>query len=425
MRFTVRRPPNGEVSPCCHRPPGGDVACRVHIGIAAEPAAHAPKHRLALAAFRCDMATVRTLLRCVPGFDLLHPTDSFFSQTSNQHPPPVGEDTAVQPCLLPDLGTGPIGRALGGTRHVLDVELFNSENVEPTCKISAGLLDPNLPSVCFARFELRDLGLDPLTPVRTRHTPSQTSLERPKSPLFPDRRPGTPKHLPGGQRRRYHHSTIHSNHSPVTGRRNWIRLGGKGDMPPPRYVLGDPVGPYAVRNISGPSESHPTNFRNPHLPETAVQFLDVLRSNAYLTETFIPPSLAPHRTTVGAGAEVGQRLMKISQRLLLHRHRTGAQPRELRSRLRQLTSLFVVTRCRKPPWPPVGMLLNREVPNESRVRAMRQQHSFLGACRQQPIPRHRDQHTGRNRQCCARGSNTEQSLPATFDKSLPRRLEYL
>ena len=25
MRFTVRRPPTGEVSPCCHRPSGGDV----------------------------------------------------------------------------------------------------------------------------------------------------------------------------------------------------------------------------------------------------------------------------------------------------------------------------------------------------------------------------------------------------------------
>ncbi len=34
MRFTVRRPPNGEVSPCCHRPSGGDVACSVDVGVA-------------------------------------------------------------------------------------------------------------------------------------------------------------------------------------------------------------------------------------------------------------------------------------------------------------------------------------------------------------------------------------------------------
>ena len=30
MRFTVRRPTNAEVSPCCHRPSGGDVAVGLH-----------------------------------------------------------------------------------------------------------------------------------------------------------------------------------------------------------------------------------------------------------------------------------------------------------------------------------------------------------------------------------------------------------
>src|SRR5829696_340895 len=34
LRFTVRRPPNGEVSPCSHCPSGGDVACSVHVGVA-------------------------------------------------------------------------------------------------------------------------------------------------------------------------------------------------------------------------------------------------------------------------------------------------------------------------------------------------------------------------------------------------------
>jgi hypothetical protein len=34
LRFTVHRPPIGEVSTCCHRPSGGDVACSVHVGVA-------------------------------------------------------------------------------------------------------------------------------------------------------------------------------------------------------------------------------------------------------------------------------------------------------------------------------------------------------------------------------------------------------
>jgi hypothetical protein len=34
LRFTVRRPASAEVSPCCHRPSGGDVAWRVHVDVA-------------------------------------------------------------------------------------------------------------------------------------------------------------------------------------------------------------------------------------------------------------------------------------------------------------------------------------------------------------------------------------------------------
>ena len=49
MRFTVRRPPTGEVSPCGHRPPGGDIACSVHVGVARpRVAGFALEHRLAL-----------------------------------------------------------------------------------------------------------------------------------------------------------------------------------------------------------------------------------------------------------------------------------------------------------------------------------------------------------------------------------------
>jgi hypothetical protein len=34
LRFTVRRPPTGAVSPCSHRPSGGDVACSMDVGVA-------------------------------------------------------------------------------------------------------------------------------------------------------------------------------------------------------------------------------------------------------------------------------------------------------------------------------------------------------------------------------------------------------
>jgi len=55
LRFTVRRPPSGEVSPCCHRPSGGDVACSVDVGIAPTGiAGFALEDRLALAVSGCE-----------------------------------------------------------------------------------------------------------------------------------------------------------------------------------------------------------------------------------------------------------------------------------------------------------------------------------------------------------------------------------
>jgi hypothetical protein len=54
LRFTVRRPASAEVSPCCHRPSGGDVACSVHIGVP-RTAGLALEDRLALAVFWCGV----------------------------------------------------------------------------------------------------------------------------------------------------------------------------------------------------------------------------------------------------------------------------------------------------------------------------------------------------------------------------------
>jgi hypothetical protein len=49
LRFTVHRPPTGEVSPCSHRPSGGDVACSVDVGVAPPGiAGFALENRLAL-----------------------------------------------------------------------------------------------------------------------------------------------------------------------------------------------------------------------------------------------------------------------------------------------------------------------------------------------------------------------------------------
>ena len=81
MRFTVRRPSIGEVSPCGHRPSGGDVACSVDVGVAPPGSAgFALEDRSALAVSECDAPARGASLRRVRSRDLLDPAESLVLQ---------------------------------------------------------------------------------------------------------------------------------------------------------------------------------------------------------------------------------------------------------------------------------------------------------------------------------------------------------
>ena len=98
MRFTVRRPPSGEVSPCCHRPSGGDVACSVDVGVAPPGGAgFALEDRLALAVSGCDVPARGASLRRVRSRDLLDPAQSLVLQTRDELAPATSADRAVEP----------------------------------------------------------------------------------------------------------------------------------------------------------------------------------------------------------------------------------------------------------------------------------------------------------------------------------------
>jgi hypothetical protein len=85
LRFTVRRPASAEVSPCCHRPPGGDVACSVGFG-GPRVAGFALENRLALTVPGRDIPARGASLRRVGGRDL-------FDSTMSLALPPRGEPT--------------------------------------------------------------------------------------------------------------------------------------------------------------------------------------------------------------------------------------------------------------------------------------------------------------------------------------------
>ena len=67
MRFTVRRPPIGEVSPCGHRPSGGDVACSIGVGVAPSGSRRIRTRRpLGSCGFRVRRARMRSIVSTHP-----------------------------------------------------------------------------------------------------------------------------------------------------------------------------------------------------------------------------------------------------------------------------------------------------------------------------------------------------------------------
>jgi len=157
LRFTVRRPASAEVSPCCHRPSGGDVACSVHVGVARScVAGFAFEDRLALAVSGSDVPAYAASLRRVRGRDLFDPTVSLVLQPRAEQTPSASANGPVEAAFL----CHALARALRGSscrsRHSAHVKCFDANRVEAPRDIGGGLLDPVLASVSLTRPELRD-----------------------------------------------------------------------------------------------------------------------------------------------------------------------------------------------------------------------------------------------------------------------------
>ena len=157
MRFTVRRPPTGEVSPYSHRPSGGNVACSVDVGVApSSSAGFALENRLALTVSGSDMSARGASLRRVRGRNLLDPTMSLVLQTRSEQPPTAAADSPVQPALLSNAHTGLLYSSPYSAGHRTHVKGFNPDRVEAARNIGGGFLDPVLAPVGLTRLQIRD-----------------------------------------------------------------------------------------------------------------------------------------------------------------------------------------------------------------------------------------------------------------------------
>ena len=416
MRFTVRRPPTGEVSPCCHRPSGGDVACSVDVGVAPSCiAGFALENRLALAISRSDVPARGATLRRIRGRNLLDPTKSLVLQTRGQKAPTAAADSSVEPTLLGDSRTGLFGGAARGAGHRPHVKGFNPDRVKATCNVSGHFFDPVLASIDLTCLQLRDRPLGLLAAVRAMLGSGETLLQRLQPLRLTPTQAGCVQQFTGGQSRRHGNPAVDTDHPGIARAGDRSRDVGERDMPAPGPITGHPVRLNTCWYRSRQAKPHPAHFRHPHPAKAAVQPLDVTRFHPDLPKPLMHTRFAPRRAAVCAGEEVPHSLGEVPQRLLLHRLTPGAKPGVLRAGFRQLRGLLAIAGSFAARLP-VLLLLHRQIPHIPRVPAVPKQCLLLLRSRQQSEPRHTSQDNRHHRH--SRRSATASRRGSTYPRGL-------
>ncbi|MDT5260045.1 MAG: hypothetical protein QOD10_5125 [Mycobacterium sp.] len=388
MRFTVRGPAGAEVSPCCHRPSGGDVACGVHVSIArSRTAGDALENRLALRVFRRDMPAVGAPLRRVRRWDQFEPPRGLVMQPGNQQPPSLAADLPVEAPFLRDQSAGAFTSTARRAGHRPHLQILDADGVEAARQIRGGLLHPVTAAICFAGPQPRTGQLRSCPPIRSASRPGQALLQSAQSLGFTCTKARDAQQLPAGQRHRYRHAAIDTNGAAVTGSRDRFGDGSKGEVPAPRSIQRDSVRFHRAGDVAGPAEPHPTDLRYPYLPVAAAEPFDVARFESDLAESFLRAGLTPRRAPVGAVEEVAHRLGEVAQRLLLDGLRPGGQPVVFGASRSQLGTLLVETR-RLAAWLPVLLLLDGQVPHEPGMATVFGQRCRLLRAGKQPKPAH-------------------------------------
>jgi hypothetical protein len=388
LRFTVRRPASAEVSPCCHRPSGGDVACSVHVGVAGPRAARlALENRLALAVFGRDMPTCRAFLRRVRGRDLLDPTGSLVLQSCSEESPTTSADAAVQAAFVCDALARPLHSSPRTARHRTQVEGFDANGVEAARDISCGFFNHVLASGSLTRLELCDGDLHTSSAVGAALGASEPLLKHLQPLGLTAAQAGNVEQFAGRQCRRYDNTTVDTHHAAVTRASDRSRNMGERNMPAARPIAGDPVGLHTLWDRARQAEPHPANLGHPHSAEPTVQPLDMTRFYGHLPESFMYTGFTPLRSAARSAEKAAHRLGEVAQRLLLHRLRASCQPVVLSTGGGQLCTLLVVAR-RAAAGLPVPLLLDGQVPYISGVATMLRQRRLLKWGRKQSVARH-------------------------------------
>jgi hypothetical protein len=247
LRFTVRRPAGTEVSPCCHRPSGGDVACSVHVGVARPRVADfALENRLALAVLGCDVSARGASLRRVRGRDLLDPTVSLVLQTCGEHTPTACIDSPVQSTFLGNAHTRLRHSSPRATGHHSHVEGLDPDRIEAPRDVSSDFFDPVLATVGLTRFQLCDRQPRASSPARAALGAGEPLLQHLQPPGLTAAQTRSVQQFTGRQGRRHCNTTVDTHHAVRTRTSDRTRDVREPDMPAASPIASDPVGLHAL-----------------------------------------------------------------------------------------------------------------------------------------------------------------------------------
>jgi len=308
-------------------------------------------------------------------------------EPGNEPTPALMPDRSVEAPFLRDPNAGLIKRPAGGAGHRPDVEVLNSNRLEPAGQIGRRLLDPVASPVCFARFEFRDRQLRPLTTVGAILRPREVSLQPAEPVPFTGSEARGVQQVPSGQCHRHRHTAIDTDHATVPWTRDRVGNVRESDIPATSTITSDTVGLDVLRYGPRPAEPDPADLRYPNPAKVLVELSDMARFHPDLAKAFMDAGLAPRWTAMSAGEVVLHGLREISQRLLLHCLRPGRQPVVFAAGFGQLRRLLVVCGGGTAR-PPILLLFHGKIPDKSCMPAMFQQFDPLSGCWQQSKPRH-------------------------------------
>ncbi len=388
MRFTVRGPAGAEVSPCCHRPSGGDVACGVDVGVArARIAGDALEDRLALAVFRRGMPAVGASLRRIRCRNEFDPPAGLVLQPGDKQSPPLAADLTVKAPFVCDVGARTVTSSARRASHGTQVQVLDADRVEAAGQIGCGLFHPITTAIGIASPQASNRQLRSCSPVRSALSPGQTPLQAPQPLGFTGTKARNVQQRPRRQRSRHCHAAVNTNGTAVARSRDRFRDDSKSDVPSPRPIRAYSIRLHGAGDGAGPPEPHPTDLRYPDLAVAATQPFDVARFEPDLPESFIFAGLSPRWTPVGPLEKVAHCLGEVPQCLLLYGLRPGGQPIVFGAGSRQLGALLVIAR-RLAARLPVPLLLYGQIPDKPGMATVFGQRSRLAIGWKQAEPGH-------------------------------------